>query len=301
LTHNYPVGADMPPNNHAAAETIVDVQGPDMYPTRKQYWAEKTLVSFASGLSRLPYLPEFGSGSCFWLPPMSVRDQAFTTPAAFMHGAKAVNFYMLVERERWYGSPITRDGRQRPAQWEFFRDFQRWFARTRINELTKQASALLLSARDYERLSQATTLLDPLPPLTPGILPAKLHASADTFGFAEAIPIAYERQWSALFHGLSAAKVPFDCGNTSQDLAALRRYRMVLCPTYEFMSAEVQARLADYARAGGVLVIGPLWPELDDRMRPYAALREACAEAEVAAEAARTSARTGARTGARTI
>jgi beta-galactosidase len=288
LIHNYPVGGDMPPNDHTAAETIVDVQGPDMYPTRKQYWAEKSLVSYASGLSRLPYLPEFGSGSCFWLPPMSVRDQAFTTPAAFMHGAKAVNFYMLVERERWYGSPITRDGRKRTAQWEFFRDFQRWFARTRINELTKQASALLLSARDYERLAEATTILDPLPPLTPAILPAKLHASADKFGFAESIPMAYEQQWSALFHGLSAAKVPFDCGNTSQAGEALRRYRMVLCPTYEFMAAAAQTRLADYARAGGVLVIGPRWPELDYRMKPCAALREACDDAEIATHVART-------------
>ena len=27
-----------------------------------------------------------------------------------MNGIKAFNFYMLVERERWQGSPITRHG-----------------------------------------------------------------------------------------------------------------------------------------------------------------------------------------------
>lgn len=273
---NYPVGHDVPPSNWAELEKVVDFHGPDMYPTRKQYYVQKALTSFASGLSRLPYMPEFSSGGFFWSAPVSIEDQRFTTPACFMHGIKGVNFYMLVERERWYGSPISRDGRKRQAYWDLFEDFNRWFKRTRVNELEKQSSILLLSVRDYERLSLATTLLDPAPPLAPYIVGAGVHCLEENFGFEDVIPISYETHWQALFNGLSSAKVPFDCGNTSQALSSLKRYAMVLCPTFEFLDQEVQQKLLDYAQAGGVLVIGPRLPRLDSAMEPCEILRDAC-------------------------
>lgn len=274
IFHNYPTGHDVPPNNYTELEKFLDFQGPDMYPGRKQYWSQKSLCCFASGLSRLPCIPEFSSGSFFWSVPLGVEDQRFTTPVCFMHGIKAINFYMIVERERWYGSPITRDGRKRRAYFEMYQDFHRWLKKTRINELTKQAAALLLSVRDYQRLALAVTLMDPLPPLSPDLVPAEVHCSEETFGFVESIPIRHETQWSALFHGLSAAHVPFDCGNTSQPLEALCKYPMVLCPSCEFLERGVQEKLVAYARQGGTLVIGPRLPELDEQMKPCLLIQE---------------------------
>jgi len=201
-----------------------------------------------------------------------------------MHGIKGINFYMIVERERWYGSPITRDGRKRQEQWDLYVDLNKWVRRTRINELKKAASALLLSVRDYERLALATTLIDPAPPLAPYIVQARTHCSEETFGFDEPIQIAQETQWYALFHGLSAAKIPFDCGNTSQSAESLERYPMVLCPTFGFLDAGVQARLVEYANGGGTLVIGPRLPELDADMKPCAVLKDACGAGEDIAE-----------------
>jgi beta-galactosidase len=278
--HNYPTGHDVPPNNYTELEKILDFHGPDMYPTKKHYTAQKALVSFASGLSRFPYIPEFSSGGFFWSAPLSVEDQRFTTPVCFMHGIKGINFYMIVERERWYGSPITRDGRKRQKQWELYVDFNKWFKKTRINELTKQASALLLSIRDYERLALATTLLDPAPPLAPNIIKAEAHCSEETFDFDEPIQIANETQWNALFHGLSAAKIPFDCGNTSQPLDALEDYPMVLCPTFGFLDSTVQEKLVKYAESGGLLVIGPRLPGLDAKMKPCSILQDALVGSE---------------------
>ena len=45
----------------------------------------------------------------------------FTTWSVLMHGIKGMNFYMIVERERWYGSPVRRDGSIRERHYEFFR------------------------------------------------------------------------------------------------------------------------------------------------------------------------------------
>jgi len=272
---NYPVGGDVPPLNWTEIEKSLDFQGPDMYPTRKQYNALKALSSFASGISRLPAIPEFSSGSFFWSAPLTVRDQEFTTPAAFMHGIKSINFYMLVERERWYGSPITRDGRKRPEAWSFYEKFMAFLDKARLHELEKHAPAILLSVRDYERLAQVATLLDPIPPLTPFIISAMLHASADDLGFSAPIQQENETRWNALFHGMSAAKVSFDCGNTSQDAEAIARYKMAALPTYDFLDAAVQEKLVAYARGGGALLIGPVIPELDADMKPLAIIKDA--------------------------
>ncbi len=271
--HNYCCGHDVPPNNLAQIETTLDFQGADSYPTRKQYIGLKALACHLSGESRFPYIPEFSSGAFFWTSPVSARDQEFTTPVCFMHGVKGINFYMLVERERWYGSPITRDGNKREKHWALFEDFHRWMKRTKVYNLKKKADVLLLAQRDYQRLSIASTLLDPLPPLLPDLIPAEMHCADEDFGLGDVIQIDSENQWYAMFHGLSTAKVPFNCGNTSQSLQDLCKYKMVLCPSYAFMAAEVQKKLADYARQGGALVIGPRLPDLDEKMNPHDELK----------------------------
>lgn len=278
--HNYPVGHDVPPNNCTELEKFLDFHGPDMYPTRRQYWDQKALCCFASGLSRFPYIPEFSAGGFFWAAALSLDDHKFTTPVNFMHGIKGINLYMIVERERWYGSPVTRDGRKRQDRFDFYIDFNKWMRSTRINELTKAASALLLSVRDYERLALVTTLIDPAPPIAPYIVKAQTHCAEETFGFKDQIQIAQETQWYALFHGLSAAKIPFDCGNTSQAVESLKPYPMVLCPTFEFLDREVQEKLRSYAASGGTLVIGPRLPDLDARMKPCTVLKDACTAPE---------------------
>jgi len=273
--HNYPSGFDLPPNNYTRLEEIVDFQGPDMYPQRKSYPALKSLAQFAAGLSRFPCIPEFSSGGWLWNPPVSLDDQKFTTPAMLMHGIKGINFYMLVERERWYGSPIARDGRARPGYTEFFKAFHATVKKLRLHELSKVAPALLLSNRDYERLQNATTLMDPVPLLMPDLLNPEEHCREDTFGFEDCIQMDAFLMDRALFWGLDGAKITFNSGNTEQPLEALQPYQLILLPTFGFLAAPTQNKLVAYAQAGGTLVIGPRLPELTERMQPCTALKDA--------------------------
>ena len=274
ITHNYPSGYDLPPNNYTKIEEILDLQGPDIYPLRQSYPALKSLAQFAAGLSRYPTVPEFSSGAWLWNPPVTLDDQKFTTPALLMHGIKGINFYMIVERERWYGSPIARDGRPRPGYTDLYKKFNAAVKKLRLAELDKAAPALLLGNRDYERLQHATTLMDPVPLLMPDLLNPEEHCREDTFGFEDCIQLDAWLMDRAFFWGLDAAKITFNSGNTEQPLEALQQYQLVLLPTFGFLARATQEKLLAYAQAGGTLVIGPRMPELDEQMQPCTLLQD---------------------------
>ena len=59
----------------------------------------------------------------------------------------------------------------------------------------------------------------------------------------------------------------------------LARYRALVLPCYEFLSRSVQERLITYVRGGGILLVGPLLPHLDERMQPCDALAAAVTDA----------------------
>ncbi len=270
---NYPGAGDFPPNNYTEREKILDFQGADIYPTRREYQGIKRLARFASGLSRFPCLPEFSSGA-FLIPSISLKDQKFTTPSLFMHGVKGVNFYMMVERERWYGSPITRKGKKRKEYFEFFKKFIQLVKTSEVFKLEKYAPCLVLSNRDYERLESATTILEPLPLPNPELTPPELHCDENDFGFEHPIQLYARNFQEAIYRALDLAGFGIDLGNTAQPLNSLKKYPLVALSCFEFMSREVQEKLRAYAEQGGFLLLGPKLPELDENMEPCEILKE---------------------------
>ncbi len=101
----------------------IDWVGMNMYCNKEQFRTVAKRIRFLNGSSRLSYVPEFGCGLWAHHPKTFTPDEhEFVTLSAFMHGLKAINYYMLVERERWQGSPITRHGEFRPEVMPFYRD-----------------------------------------------------------------------------------------------------------------------------------------------------------------------------------
>lgn len=278
--HNYPTGDPASPFNMVETERSIDIQGIDMYPTRREYVTIKHGCLHASGASRLPFIPEFSSGCWPWFRPISLDDQRFTTLAAWMHGIKAMNFYMLVERERWYGSPVTRDGRIRDDYYEFFKDFVSAIKQSGLSQLELAADIMLLHVRDYGRLQNLTSLFDPISPLILKTLGASAEhiCREDTFGFKAPIQIEHDKVFNCWLKGLTSSRYPFILGDTEMDVGTLSKCKVIIVPTFEFLGQRVQEKLAEYAREGGVLIIGPTLPELDDRMRRSETLKEAMEE-----------------------
>jgi len=284
FTHNYPFAGDMPPNNYSELEKFLDFQGPDMYPVKTQYPLVKKLARFASGLSRYPVIPEFSSGGWLFIPvplvPISLDDQKFTTASILMHGIKGVNFYMIVERERWYGSPVSRNGRVRIGYFEFYQNLNSLVKQSGILKMEKYAPCLMLASRDYERLEAAATILDPLPIISPDLFPPELHAAEDSFGFKRPIQLCYRNFQETIYSALDQAGIGLALGSTSQALSSLKHYQMAAVASFEFMSGEVQEKLRDYVESGGFLIAGPELPVQDERGECCTYLRERLVEKE---------------------
>jgi beta-galactosidase len=273
LFHNYPVTLPLPPLDLAGAEEFLDFQGIDAYPQKTAYYDLRAGVKYVSAMSRLPVMVEFSSGSVYYALPLTLDDQIFTTRSILMHGIKGVNFYMIVERERWYGSPVRRDGTTRPRHYAFFKDLLAKVREWGLEEMTPERPVLLLIQREYERLANACTLLSPFSRLAGQFAalfgaPADFLQSEEKHGLSEPVGAAYIRALSFWYWALTAAGVHFAMADTAASAETLAGYGMVIVPTFEFMDSGVQERLQAYAGGGGTLVVGPRAPSLDESMAP---------------------------------
>ena len=271
--HNYPVTLPVPPLDLTGAEEFLDFQGVDSYPQKTAYHGVRAGVKYTSAMSRLPFMAEFSSGSIYYALPLGLADQTFTTWSILMHGIKGVNFYMIVERERWYGSPVKRDGRIRQEHYRFFKGLLERVRSWGLEDMAPERPVLLLLNREYDRLANAASLLSPSSLLISQFTgmfdqaPGRL-TSSESYGLSEPVAIRYLRLLSFWYWALSACGTHFAMGDTSASGDILSAYSMVIVPTFEFMDAEAQQRLQAYAEAGGTLVVGPRAPALDGRMRP---------------------------------
>ncbi|MBU4301182.1 MAG: beta-galactosidase [Actinobacteria bacterium] len=273
LFHNYPSTMPVPPFNIPAAEEFLDFQGIDAYPQRSHYHQIRRGIKMTSTESRLPLLMEFSSGGIYYARPISLQDQEFTTWSALMHGIKGINFYMIVERERWYGSPVKRDGSLRPRHYDFYRRFLEEVRQWGLEDMSPDRPVLLLINREYERLVSAATLLCPNSSLVSELtgtvdVPDGLFVSEEHFGLSEPVAGRYLRLRSFWYWALTAAGVHFAIGDTCRTADLTGGHPLVIVPTFEFLGRELQERMVEYARGGGALVVGPRAPVHDETMKP---------------------------------
>lgn len=275
VTHNYASPLQECPFNVSEAEKFLDIQGFDMYPQKRQYDQLKRGCLMSSAQSRLPFIPEFSSGCWIYNPPVTFADQRFTTLTAWMHGIKAISFYMLVERERWYGSPVARDGRIRDPYYSFYKKFNEILKNKELNKLNRVADILLVKPRSYQYLESASTLFEPLTPLFLRLagVSAEIDCSEEKFGFDQPIPIATEKWYNSWYKALTRAKYAFLLGDTAMVAESFNAYKVMIVPTFEFLGKSEQEKLVEYADNGGTLVVGPKIPELDETMEPCEILK----------------------------
>ena len=264
VTHNYPLGHLRSPLDLPGLEQGVDLVGMDMYYHKGDYRTIKARCLALCGLSRYPYAPEFGAGSHMAWPPVDLPDQVFTTLAATMHGLRGINFYMIVDRERWYGAPIRRDGSVDPERADAYKRFLSLAAR--LQAARRSAEVLLLTTRLYGRLENLTNIFDPLSPM------ALAGLGYDAVAWCPPIDLGLKRPPAAvhaalqedLFTALSTARLNFDIGEPGRPGGNLRRYKMMVLPTLEILEHQATLDLLAAVRAGGTLVIGPDVPRLDE-------------------------------------
>lgn len=278
IYHNYPHPlnpgiASAPPTtpfNLPELERRLNFVGFDIYAKKELYDHVKTVVSYVVGTSRYPFIPEFISGIWPWyLRPGGLEDEEFVTMTALMHGIKGFSRYMIVSRNKWFGSPINRDGIVYEDKYNMHKLINKVLEECNYADYTRKSDIMLMINREYDRL-EASTVLIPYPGdfLEPifgfSEYPNPLVISEDTFGFNEPIQLRKTTWFNAHYKGLSHEGYSFVIGDTALDVEKLLRYKVLIITSYDFMSRSIQEKLIEVAKNGNTIILGPKIPYLNE-------------------------------------
>ena len=244
------------------ASGTVDVATGDIYATRHGGRFVRDYARHLSGTSRLPWLAEAGVGwiTLPWLLPMAVdpADAEHNLWRALSGGVRAFNVFMAVERDRWYGAPISATGELREPQAGAYRRVLHTLRELDWPSLRREPSVLLVENRDESRRAAANaTCGDLVPPFTqvlpldPRLFEGRTDRSA---------PIAdWERKRR---EDLDASGIDWDEASSSS-LPDLSRYQVVVVTSRSTLARDVQDAIAK-AEADGVRVLTDDAPEVVD-------------------------------------
>ncbi|MCC6751617.1 MAG: beta-galactosidase [Deltaproteobacteria bacterium] len=277
LLHNFPATEFGEACSLAAAERAVDVAGLDLYLRRRDYATVRRHLAHLAGSSRLPVVSELGWGGWLWWWPQALEDQLHTALAALMHGAKGFNLYMLVERDRWYGAPVSPDGRPRSERYTTTRQLVSAVRQCALPELSRRVEVGLVRVREYRHLALCASLADPLPLMGLSLfgLSGDELCTEEDFGLGGPVQVEHERYVHAAEVALDHLRLPYHHVESDAGPEALLRYKLLVVPLFDFADAELLARLGDYVERGGALLVGPRWPSRDRTMQPLACLMPA--------------------------
>lgn len=250
------------------AEPELDWVGMNLYQNKEGYRSVATRMRFLAGATPLPFVPELGCGLWSHHPcTPTPEEEEFVTLSALMHGLKAFNLYMLVERERWQGSPITRHGTLRPEYADLYQRLLAFLNHYQFWKFERQPKALALFNYDLGRYTAMASTLHYAHADLYGLPPELFEVELD-LGLRWAVPREGEGWLSALGEALDMCFVDYDLADSHLTPDRLARYPLIGLETADFMNAEDQQRLLAYARAGGHLLLGPGMPYLDAALKP---------------------------------
>ena len=245
----------------------VDLATADIYTTRHGGRFLRDLVRHLAGSSRLPFLAELGAGwlTLPWLLPIETTpyDEEVISLRAVLGGVRAANVYMLVERDRWHASPVTRQGVPRPKA-SLYPRISALLDELKLDELERDAPVLLLENRTEARRIAARQTLGGIVPCFRQVMPLD-HSLTE-------IPHDDTDEYRAWERGLAAAvdNAGVDCDHASSAaLPDLTQYKAVLLPTLDSLDPALWAALRDAAANGVVVAVGPRIPTLDEALAPH--------------------------------
>lgn len=266
LFHNFPPAEPGPGSlvDVPAAEGVLDCAGIDMYHRRSEYARVRRRALYLLGSSRYPYVPEMGAGSFPWGPPLTPQDSQQTLLCALNHGVRGFNLYMLVERDRWYGAPLSEMGQPRPEA-AFYARLLAGLREAEAATLTPDGPIGVLVPRGYGRLSSCASYLGPLSSVWMDWLGYHPEHACRAEHFGLRIPVqAHLPRWrDALVEALCRQGRRWVLVDETTPLDRLRQRRALIVPTYDFLDLDLAARLRAYRQEGGTLIMGPLRPTLD--------------------------------------
>lgn len=253
----------------------LDVAGMDAYPEPGDTKMLKERIRYLSGSSRLPFVPEFGSGSWFdrgiLLKP---EEELFGYLYSLMNGLKAVNFYMLAERDRWTGCPVKNDGTIRLEWYQMFSNLMEFVNRAQLWKYQRKPRILVLKNYDMGRkkalLAEKNRNLFSSNCFIRGAdIPEELFRLEELPDCTEEEMSGHygdERWIEGIMNMLDAHHLEYNISDSCLSKERMLEYDWMFASSYEFMEPEIQKKLCIFAKEEGRhLCIGPKVPETDRR------------------------------------
>ncbi len=219
-------------------QSTADLVGIDLYPfgeLSEDEFEQRRLcdkVRYLRNVSPVSYIAEFEAG--VWharsyevgtLPPNHYR---LITLSVLMGGACGWNWYMLVNRDNWYLSPINEWGRTRPELYPVFKDLVRVFRQMDPPSLEKLSDVAIT----FNPIQHAAKTLE----RDNAVLTALYHADIDYS--------VYDPRMSK-----TDSKILFYSGN-------------------QWLEKEAQENLRRFVEKGGILVAFRDFPRKDEEFQP---------------------------------
>lgn len=222
----------------AKMQSTCDMVGVDLYPLNEfsdsEHEQRKMMdkIRFLSSVSTVPYIAEFSSG--VWhnrhyesgtLTPTHYR---LITLSAILGGIAGWNWYMLVNRDNWYMSPINEWGRNRPELYKVFKE---------LVQIYREMKPYLLT-----RCTDVGVTYNPL------------QYAARTFSANNKVLVS-----------LSDADIDYDLFNPAQKVS---KKKIIFYSGNQWLSRRAHQALRSYVEAGGILVAFQDYPRKDEDFAP---------------------------------
>jgi beta-galactosidase len=261
------------------ADPHIDWVGMNQYRNKEDFAWVRRQGRYLAGSTRTPFIPEFGCGIWSHHPQTPMPDdEEFIGLTTLMYGVKAFSLYMLVERERWQGCPITRHGTLRQEYAPFYQRLTAFLQDNEFWKFQRKPKVLVLFNYDLDRYNALTSTLNyshiDLLDLPPALSEVDPDLGLEWSPRAEGEFGASSNWFHTVTQSLQVHHIDYNLSDTHLDLERLQDYPVVFLPTVDFLDREAQTRLLDYVRGGGMLVMGPGMPDLDPAMQPCRILAE---------------------------
>jgi beta-galactosidase len=266
--HNAPPSPPALVHLPGAAAAIGGPAGLDFYhPARDHDEVRLRALYLGATGQPLPLACEVGVGGPPWLPPMSADDQTQVTNAILAGGARGLGFFMVVDRERWYGAPITVKGEARPPA-EWLAALLRALRALDWTRLHRRSHAALVVSRAESRIAIASSLIDPLSPVVAELIARPLGPGGAAEMARDRGAALYRRWVAAVVGALDRAAIPFALLDEDAPDAAWQQHTMFIAPTLDRVDRALWQRLRDAAERGAQVIAGPDRPSRDELDRP---------------------------------
>lgn len=275
-THNLPMGAETTPLCTRPLGEVVDLLGLDYYGSaterERAMHARRTteLVVRCEAREQPAFACEMGAGYPPYFPALAPEDSAFTVLTALAYGLRGFNVFMAVDRDRWIGAPIDRRGRPRPFA-DFWRRLVGVLRETGFHRLRRAVPVRLVVPRVERRLQRVLhafgSVTAPMLNVV-GAAPCDLCVEQD-FGIGYPLVVGADLLGRRAAAALERCGVPFAWVAGEDGLAGLGDAAWVICATSGPLDGELRAALAEAARRGARLSVGPHPPAFDGAMQSH--------------------------------